>query len=423
MNHSDTETRRGSGLLPDDDATIADLLAGARAAAVVGDSGRASAICLSLHRRFFEAAQNHTGFIRALLREELAGPAEALAQDFVLAIERAGQAEAQEALLADATGWFPDNPWFATEYARLAGQRGAYEEAAYRWEAVRSRWPDRVPASLPVPTSNDQAFVNLVAALDVDEAAFARAMTQETPSERNYIIVFSPRSGSTWLNSVLTATQLLGQPGEYINPAFVRSVAAQMNCKDPSGLLAMLRRRRKSPNGVFGIKLTAVDVVLFGEAAFFTAFGTDTVIFHLWRENLVAQGLSLYRAVCSGQFHESDVQKAMAAAPPYDAARIAHWVLHVANYENQNMLMLTRHRLCPRSLRYGDLVGNTAAAISIFADALGVDLPVARPWDPAAGAPRKLGDDWNRATELRFRREQAEFMREIERRRLIKKAD
>ena len=398
-----------------DTDTIAGLLAAARAASAVGDPGRAGAICLSVYQRFFTGAQDHASFVRLLLREGLGGQAEALTQDLARALERTGQLEAHDALLAEATGFFPDQPWFATEYARLAGQQGAFEEAAYRWEAVRARWPDRALASLPVPTSNDQAFVNRVAGLRVDAAAFARAMAQETPADRNYIILFSPRSGSGWLRSVLTATHCLGEPGEYISPAFVRDLATQMHCNEAAGLLAMLRRRRKSPNGVFGVKVTAIDIVLFGEATFFAAFGADTAIFHLWRENLVAQGLSLYRAVSSGEFHDGDARGAVVAPPPYDAARIAHWILHVANYENQNVLMLARHGFRACSLRYEDLIGNAEAAIATIADALGIDPPAAI----AASGPRKLGDGWNREAELRFRREQAQFVREIDARRLL----
>jgi hypothetical protein len=252
-----------------DDGTIADFLAAARAAATVGDPDRAHAICVNLYRRLFASdhslfASEHSyvDFVNMLLREGLAGTAETLVRDFTLALQRAGQTEAQEALLGDAISWFADNPLFATEYALLANQREDYEKAAYRWEAVRSRWPDRAPRSLPVPATNDKAFANIVADLDVDEATFRREMLRERPSDRNYIIVFTPRSGSTWLTSILATTQLLGQPQEYINPAFVTNVVKEMNSKDPSGLLAILRRRRKSANGVFGIKAQAQAVSL-----------------------------------------------------------------------------------------------------------------------------------------------------------------
>jgi LPS sulfotransferase NodH len=345
-----------------------------------------------------------------LLREGLAGTAETLMHDFTLALQCAGQTEAQEALLRNAISRFADNPWFATEYALLASRRGDLKAAACRSEAVRSRWSDR--AALP--------FAIIVAGLDVDEAAFEREMMQERPSDRNYIIVFTPRSGSTWLSSILGATQLLGNPEEYINPAFVRNTAKAMNSTDPSGLLAILRRRRKSRNGVFGIKVTAVDVMLYGEAQFYSAFDEDTVIFNLWRDNLVAQGISLYRAVSTGRFHSWDADKGVTETAVYDRARIKQWVQHVADYENQNLLMLARHACSPRSLCYEDIVRSRTMAISIFADAMRVDLPIGQLAGLESSELRKIGDDWNRAMELQFRHEEAEFLHDIEAQRLIK---
>jgi len=401
--------------------TVADFLAAARAAVAAGDFERARTICLNLYRGLFEAAGDHAGFVNALMGTGLAETAEVLLRDFALALQQAGPTEALEVLLADATAWFADNPWFAAEYADLASRRGDFEGAAYRWEAVRSRWPNLAPGSLPVPLANEQAFVNVVAGLDVDEAAFQHEMARERPSSRTYIIVFTPRSGSSWLASILAATDSLGQPAEYLNPAFVRGAAHEMNSKDPSGLLGMLRRRRKSINGVFGIKVTAVDVVLYGEAEFFGAFDVDTVIFNLWRDNLVAQGISLYRAVTTGRFHSRGAAERAAEPPIYDPALIAQWVLHVANYENQNLLMLSRRGLHPRSLRYEDIVRSPATAVSIFADAMRVDVPVERAIASKAAKLRKIADDWNRTAELRFRQEEVEFVRSIEARRLIKR--
>jgi LPS sulfotransferase NodH len=194
-----------------------------------------------------------------------------------------------------------------------------------------------------------------------------------------------------------------------------------MNSTDPSGLLAILRRRRKSVNGVFGIKVTAVDVMLYGEAEFYSAFDEETVIFNLWRDNLVAQGVSLYRAVSTGRFHSWGADEAAIETPVYDRALIRQSIQHVADYENQNLLMLARHAYCPRMLRYEDIVRSRTTAISIFADAMRVDLPGEQPTGAKSKEPRKIGDDWNRAMEMQFRREEAEFLHDIEARRLIKR--
>ena len=202
----------GPRIRASEDATIAGRFAAARAAAIVGGSQSCARNLRGLYQRLDASEQDFACFITALLHEGLAQTAEALVRDSIIALQRAGQTGAQEAVLRNATLWFADNPWFAAEYTLLASQEGNFEEAAYRWEAVRSRWPDRAPGNLVVSAANDKAFANVVADLDVDAAAFRREMARELPSDRNYIILFTPRSGSTWLISVLAATQVLGQP-------------------------------------------------------------------------------------------------------------------------------------------------------------------------------------------------------------------
>src|SRR5690242_9812957 len=97
----------------------------------------------------------------------------------------------------------------------------------------------------------------------------------------------------------------------------------------------------------------AVDIELFGEAEFFKAFEKSTTIFLLWRDNMVAQGISLYRAVTTGYFHSTD---AVAAPPDYDADRIAEWMRHIVQIENENLALIERRELHPRVMRYEDIV-------------------------------------------------------------------
>ena len=89
--------------------------------------------------------------------------------------------------------------------------------------------------------------------------------------------MFTARSGSTWLTNVLSGTKLLGSPEEFINPDFVLDVARSLNAKEAIPFLELLRCRRKSPNGVFGIEARHVDIELIGEEAFFKIFGSEAI--------------------------------------------------------------------------------------------------------------------------------------------------
>ena len=79
----------------------------------------------------------------------------------------------------------------------------------------------------------DQHFAALVQGLVVDEAAFRRDMAQLVPADRCYVVLFTARSGSTWLTSVLSATQKLGYPEEHLNHAWVRNTAQAQDSCDP----------------------------------------------------------------------------------------------------------------------------------------------------------------------------------------------
>jgi LPS sulfotransferase NodH len=262
-------------------------------------------------------------------------------------------------------------------------------------------------------------FENIVRDLAVDDAARLAEAARLGLAERCYLIFFSARSGSSWLTSLLSATRRLGFPEEYLNPEFVRSVAGALNARTPATVLDMLRRRKRTPNGIFGMEVRAVDIALFDEALFFETFGPQTIIFNLWRDNIVSQGVSLYRAVSTGHYHSTDAGPP--APPPYDAGGITRWITHLLNTENSNLELLAKWGRPARFLRYEDIMRDPQTTLHQFADALRVDLPPNEASGEAGPRHEKIGDGWNREAEERFRREDAGFVADVEARRLIRR--
>jgi LPS sulfotransferase NodH len=267
---------------------------------------------------------------------------------------------------------------------------------------------------------DNMSFANLVRDVEVDEAIFRQDMERLAPADRTYVVVFTARSGSTWLTSVLSATRHLGYPEEYINPDFVRAVAQAQNSREPEGVLQMLKRRRSTPNGVFGIEVRAVDVKLFDEETFFGVFTEQTMFFNLWRDNIVAQGISLFRAVMTQHYHSTD-DRAEVPPPRYDADGIRRWLRHVAITENDNLRMLQRAGRRAKFLRYEDIVRDRAGTIEEFTRALSICFQPGEFDGPMEGETRKVGDAWNTESEHLFRDEQADYVAEIEAARLIKR--
>jgi LPS sulfotransferase NodH len=265
---------------------------------------------------------------------------------------------------------------------------------------------------------DEKRFANLVKDIVIDPRVAAQTISNIAAADRCILVLFTPRSGSSWLTKIVSSTKCLGNLEEYINPDFVRGVAKQLHATHQATLLAMLKRLSKSQNGVFSMEARALDIELFGEPEFFAALGPRTEVFYLWRGSIVAQGISLYRAVATKRFHSTE---APVPPPAYDPQQIAEWTGHVLGIENDNLKLLERRGLHARFLRYEDIVQDRAATLRILADAVRVDLTQAQLDASRVSELQKLADEWNSNAEQRFREERPDFIKEIEAQRLIRR--
>jgi LPS sulfotransferase NodH len=252
--------------------------------------------------------------------------------------------------------------------------------------------------------------------LACDPQIAADAIANIAAADRCILVLFTPRSGSSWLTKIVSATRQLGFLEEYINPDFIHDVARTMHANDPATLLAMLKRWARTENGVFSIEARAIDIGLFGETVFFETLG-NAVVFFVWRDNIVAQGISLYRAVATNRYHSTD---APAAMPDYDAEKITQWMRHIVTIENENLTLMRHRGLRARFLRYEDMVHDRETVLAIIADALRVDLTQEHLAASKANEPDKIADEWSRDAEHRFRDEQRDFVRDLEAQRFIR---
>lgn len=261
-------------------------------------------------------------------------------------------------------------------------------------------------------------FKNIIKNIPIDKEAFDREIKNSTLPNRKYVIFFVARSGSSWLTSILSSTNKLGYPEEYMNPEFVPSVAKALNAVEPDNFLQMLSRRKKTQNGVFGIEVRAIDVKLLGEDVFFDFFDETTVFFNLWRENIISQAISLYRAVTTGRFHSVD--DGVSNEPVYDDEGIKKWLIHLLNTENDNLTMLYAHGRKFKNLRYEKIIRDRSGIMKIFSDALMEPFETEQFNEPTSNELKKIADLWNKEAEQRFRQENQTYLFDIENLRLIK---
>ncbi len=266
--------------------------------------------------------------------------------------------------------------------------------------------------------NTDLSFSNILKDIEINEMAWLMDELMLPLPDKHYVIIFTARSGSSWLTNILSETKLIGFPEEYLNPNFIRGVAGAVNSTVPEEFLAGLRRRRQTPNGVFGLEAREMDIELFGADCFFKTFDDNAVFFNLWRGNLVAQAVSLFRAVETQQFHLKQGEQA-AAPPAYDTKSIGKWMIHLALQENANLKMLLQRRRPFVNLRYEEMVHNKRQTLRIFAEELGIELSPETLMAHAERPLLKLGNDWNTETEARFRAEASTLVSRVEANRKI----
>ena len=198
-------------------------------------------------------------------------------------------------------------------------------------------------------------------------------------------VLFTSRSGSTYLARELECVFDIGRMREALNPAQVRGRAA-----------AEIVAERQ--NAWFAFKAGVLGVIAGELYGFFNAYLEKTAFILLARRDIVAQAISLEKAMQTGQWHST-------GAPPraavYDHVKIANSVRNIAVGVEQLRAYAIRSGRPWRTLIYED-----------FAES---DLNPALAACEALGAPRReagskirprrverLGDGTNEAWGARF---------------------
>lgn len=248
-----------------------------------------------------------------------------------------------------------------------------------------------------------------------DRMAYRRDMRRPAADTR-YVIHFTPRSGSSWLADILTATGRLSQPGECFNPSFVPAIAQKMNAANMRQYVEMLLRWRNT-HGVFGCQLTFYHMkVSFGGPAKFMRFFQEDPCLWLIREDIVLQAVSLAKKQQTRIGHTAHagteaLEKAEAGFT-YDAEQIGRFVRHVFEAEQGTEAVFARYGQTPLRLSYERMTAMGAeAAVNVVAHHVGAP--------PVRGAALetghgKLGTDRNAEYADRFRTEHAEMMAGID---------
>lgn len=197
--------------------------------------------------------------------------------------------------------------------------------------------------------------------------------------ETSYLLATVPRSGSTWFSHLLWRTGCLGAPLEYLNfdpagPYFFASHSAEVQHR----LWQSVRRRRTSPNGVFGIKCFPMQLQALQEgnptllADVMAMIRTGKVIC-LERRDRIAHAVSYARATLSGVWRKEqegrDTPEPTYSPEAVEAAQ--RWI------EAQGDLwarMFDDLKIAPLRLYYEDALAQPDDSIRQVCDWLGIVL-------------------------------------------------
>ncbi|MCC5973045.1 MAG: hypothetical protein JJT81_03240 [Rubellimicrobium sp.] len=249
------------------------------------------------------------------------------------------------------------------------------------------------------------------AGVAVDAERRAR-LRRRPPASLDYVIHFTPRSGSSRLTEILAATKRLSAANEAFNPSFVPRMAQALNAADLDDYVAALRRRFNT-GGIYGVEVTAHHVTaLFGGFDAFHAHFPTARNFWLIREDIVAQAVSLAKMVATKVAHNTGGKGPEDDGFAYDAGQIRHWLGHIRKAETACEDWFARAGITPLRMSYEQTVALSPLQLAnLVARHLGLpDIPPM----PFETRHEKLGTGQNADFAARFRAEAADFLAGVE---------
>ena len=244
-----------------------------------------------------------------------------------------------------------------------------------------------------------------------------------------YILCGTPRSGSTLLCKMLSATGVAGRPHSYFRKEDLQEWAEYWGVPvsddidspdfDRAYLAAMIRAGRAGTD-IFGLRLMWASVVEATKRlnhalavdqdiarSIDAAFG-PTFYIYVSRNDKIAQAISRVRAEQSGLWHltaDGAVLEGAEILRPvsYDGARIAELIQELQQDDASWNAFFRERGIVPLKLVYEAVIANPNGALQTIVEALGLDVEVARKIPvPTAKIANKESDLWIE----RFRQEQ-----------------
>jgi LPS sulfotransferase NodH len=256
-------------------------------------------------------------------------------------------------------------------------------------------------------------------------------MATPTPTT-SYLVLATPRSGSTLLGQALNATNLAGDPREHFGHK-MGFWARKWGTSGVRPFVARLMAERSTDNGVFGSKLLHAHLLHLEQTARAEPefadqpFGDtlrelfpDLRFFRITRDDTVRQAISYWKAKQTGVWGQEESRagrtgqgrrrvikgsRRTGMEPAYDYAGIAALLVEIEEGEAGIASFFATSGFTPLHVVYEQFVRDYDGTTRRMLDHLGIVPPP----DLQIGQPRtiKLADDTSEAWADRFRAEHA----------------
>jgi LPS sulfotransferase NodH len=238
-------------------------------------------------------------------------------------------------------------------------------------------------------------------------------------AHRSYLICATPRTGSYLLCGALEATGVAGHPTEYLMPRYREYWSQQWGTADYAGFHERVVAEGTTPNGVFGTKIHAGQLLPFirqatnrprmvmedRPAVLDEWFGSPR---YLWlrRRDQVRQAVSWTRAVQSREWWDIDEPPVPLIEPTrqalrFDYAAIERALYSLADWDGVWRTYFACTGITPLTVWYEDLAADREGTVQRVLEFLGLERPD-RP--PVEVAFRRQSDGTSSVWASRFGR-------------------
>jgi LPS sulfotransferase NodH len=187
-------------------------------------------------------------------------------------------------------------------------------------------------------------------------------------------ILFTSRSGSTFLSHYLTETGLFGSIQEHLSAPAIQRAVEKDGVKDMRAYVRQMVARAKGDSGVFAFKGTIQSLVPLAQIGELPDNINDWCWIFIDREDTVAQAVSLFRARRTGRWHSKGTRRRKLPTPRYDFDAILRCYNHTLRMAGMIESFFSRHRIQPLRLSYEKFQSDPFGALAKSADRIGIEI-------------------------------------------------